>query len=219
MKSELNQPSSRVRAVLQELAGIGLPGLLAAGLFFVLPRESRSQGDQVGVKERAETAPLCGEWHRGAGESRALDLGGVKRAYLAIKSRVTEALDRNASQAVAELDRPYDAGLPACRGDATRTEPLDPAKGARFKGKVLYFVRASDLDRLEFPAEIHENPHLEILIVRTRTLKDLPEIARRLGRPVSLASAEFPKALGVRCSNTWLKITEKGDGIELHETR
>ena len=109
-------------------------------------------------------------------------------------------------------------GLPACRGDATRTQGLPAALTSRFPGKLLYFVSASDLGRLRLPPEIEKNPGAEILVVRANHLSDLPEIARRLGRPVSLGTAEFAKALGVRCGNTWVKISEKGEGCELHES-
>jgi len=208
------------RHLLREVIGIGLPALLAGGLFAALPTDSRSQGERAETPKKTESAPLCDEWHRGSGATSPLDLDEVKRAYADLKTRVAKSLD--GARAVAQPDLPdknrsYDAGLPACRGEATRTQALPAALASRFPGKLLYFVSASDLGRLRLPPEIEGNPAAEILIVRASHLADLPEIARRLGRPVSLGTAEFAKALGVRCANTWLRISEKGEGCELHE--
>jgi hypothetical protein len=210
---------SRPRRVLRELSSFAIPGLVAAGLYFALPADSRSQGERKAAREISEPAPLCGEWHRGAGQTTAVDLLEIKRAYSGMKARVAQALDRRGDVPAPDLGRAYDAGLPACRGDAMRTEVLPTVRGARFRGRTLTFLSASDLGRLALPPEVERTPGAEILIVKVRSLKDLPEIAQRLGRPVSLASAEFAKALGVRCANTWLKISEKGDAIELHEAR
>lgn len=218
MGSDSNLPS-RSRRMLQELAGMGLPALLAAGLFILLPADSRSQGDSPPGRRTLEAAPVCGEWHRGSGPTSPLDTGAISRAYLDLKKRVTQSLDREIAPSVPDLSRPYDAGLPACRGEATRIEALPVAPGSRFRGRTLYFVSASAPGRLELPPEIEQSRDAEILVVKAWSLKDLPEIARSLGRPVSLGTAEFAKALGVRCAGTWLKISEKGDAVELHESR
>jgi hypothetical protein len=207
------------RLNLRELSRLVVPGLAAAGLLFALPGDGGSQGEPKGASTKSEPAPLCGEWHRGAGETTALDLGEIRRAHADLKSRVARSLDRAGGAPPLDLARPYDAGLPACREEAVRLESLSPAQGSRFRGRTLYFRSASDLARLSLPPEVGRIPEAEILIVQARSLKDLPEIAHRLGRPVSLASASFARALGVRCANTWLRISEKGDGIELHESR
>jgi hypothetical protein len=211
------EPPSGIRRLLREALGISLPALLAAGLFFALPAVSRSQGDRGQAPKKTEAVSLCDQWHRGSGATTPLDLDLIKRAYADLKTRVAKSLDRLNPAPTPGLDRSYDAGLPACRGAATRTEALPPAQASRFRGKLLYFVAAADLGRLPLPPEIEGSPSAEILLVQARRLTDLPEIARRLGRPVSLGTAEFAKALGVRCANTWLKISEKGEGSELHE--
>jgi hypothetical protein len=143
----------------------------------------------------------------------------VKRAYQALASSVGRSVDHLAIDLSKDLDRPYDSGLPACRAEGSRAQPLGRGQVARLRGRVLYFASAAAPDALALPPEIEKDPRAEILILRARALKDIPEIGRRLGRPVSLASAEFAKALGVRCLNTWLKISENGDGLDLHESR
>jgi hypothetical protein len=209
-----------LRIAVREVGGVGVPALVAAGLFFLLPAESRSQGETRKPGSGAEQASPCGEWHRGAGETSALDLVAVKRAYAALKAQVERSLDRLKEEVrEPDLARPFDAGLPACRGDEMRSVALDPAKGLRVRGKVLYFLAAGDPSRVTLPPEIEKNPAAELLVVRVRSLKDLPEVSRSLGRPASLAGGDFARALGVRCANTWLKISEKGDAVELHEIR
>jgi hypothetical protein len=215
------KPSTWSRHLLRELAGIGLPALLAAVLFAALPADSRSQGDRAQAPKKTEAAPLCDEWHRGSGATAPLDLDVVKQAYADLKTRVAKSLGGATAVAPPDLpdkNRSYDTGLPACRGEATRTQALPAALTSRFPGKLLYFISASDLGRLRLPPEIEHSQAAEILVVRASHLADLPEIARRLGRPVSLGTAEFAKALGIRCANTWLRISEKGEGSELHES-
>ena len=158
MKNEMKTRSSRGRAILQEGIGIGLPALSAALLFFVLPKESRSQGERERRAGRVEAATLCGDWHPGLGESCALDLGSVKRAYENIKNRVAKALDHETERATADLDRPHDAGFPPAGARRPGRKRSPAALGARFPGRVLYFVSAADVGHLSLPPEIEKNP-------------------------------------------------------------
>lgn len=207
------------RGLLREVAAVVLPGLLAAGLFAVLPGKSHSQGEGKAAGPKAEDPKLCGEWHRGAGDTSPLDLVAVRRAYDALRDRVAKAVDRSKVEMAGELDRPYDAGLPACRGTATRSERLPRAEAARIAGRAFYFVSVSDPARLAIPPEVALDPSAQIVVLRVGALRDLPAVARAAGRGVSLGGAELAKALGVRCANTWLKVSEKGDAVELHEGR
>lgn len=210
---------SKAVSVAREAAGMILPACVAATLFFALPREGGSQGERPASPQPAPIAPTCGQWHRGGGETSAVDLGAVKRAYQDLAAGVRRSVDHLAVDVSKDLDRPYDSGIPACRADASRTQPLGRDQVARLRGRIFYFASAIDPDAFVLPLEIEKDPRAEILILRARALKDIPEISRRLGRPVSLGSAEFAKALGVRCSNTWLKVAEKSDGLDLHESR
>jgi hypothetical protein len=205
--------------VAKEGAGTLVPAALAAAFFFLVPSVGGSQGERPRVPEKREVAPACGEWHRGGGESAAVDLAAVRSAYRDLARGVGQSLDRSLGELSKELTEPYDAGLPACLREASRNEPLDAAKGALYPGRMLYFVAPSRTGEIDLPLEVEKNPRAEILLTRVNSLRDLPQIRERLGRPVSLASAAFAKSLGVRCSNTWIKISEKGDAIELHETR
>ncbi|HLY11315.1 MAG TPA: hypothetical protein VKW04_18580 [Planctomycetota bacterium] len=217
MKS--NGRSQGIRAWGRHLSRGAVPVLLAAALFALLPRESRSREPELASGPDGDIAKPCGEWHRGAGVSAPLDLASVKRAYAALRDRVATSLDRLKEEASFGLDGPFDTGLPACTGEAIRTERLSEANAGGLRGKRLYFVAVPDSARLALPPDVARDPRALVLVVRARSLRDLPDLARAAGRPISLGSAGLAKALGVRCANTWLQVSEKGDTLELHETR
>lgn len=219
MKSADRTPAGWGRSLVREAWGTLLPGVLAVALFLILPRDSRSQTAPARPGASSPAAALCGAWHRGSGESVPLDLGRVKRAYSDLRARLAQSLDARDREPAAQADRPYDAGLPACRSEEDRTLPLDPEKGRQVRGRTFYFLAVTDPARAQLPLEVEKDPAVQVLVVRARSLANLPEITRRLGRSVSLGSADFAKALGVRCSNTVVKISEKGDAIVLHESR
>lgn len=217
MRNKIRAVSAR--ALLREALSASLPALLAAALLIALPGESRSHGDERSGADSATDPKVCGEWHRGAGETSPLDLVAVKKAYGALRDRVAKSLDRAEKEAQPDPDRPYDAGLPACRGEGARTEAISREKGSRLKGRTFYFVSVADPGRLALPVEVAADPSAQVVVIRARALKDLPEIARAVGRPVSLGGADFAKAIGIRCANTWLRVSENGDAVELHEGR
>ncbi len=205
--------------IAREAAGTILPAALAIGLFVIVPSDSRSQADSSQVRSKPEDAVLCDTWHRGSGETVPLDLARVKRAYEGLKARVSRPLETENREPAMDLRKPYDVGFPACGGDSTRTAKVPLEKGTRVRGRAFYFASVGDPARFLLPPEVERDSSVQVLILRTRTLGDLPEIAKRFGRPISLAGAEFAKALGVRCANTWVKFSEKGDEIEIRESR
>jgi hypothetical protein len=196
-----------------------LAGAAVLLLLALRPRVGSGEGDPPSLPGPQEPARLCGRRHPGSGETAPVDLGAVRKAYRDLEHRLGTALRLQATEAVAPLRRPPEAALPACRGAGVRTERLAEGKVARLRGRVLFFTEVQDPERLELPPEIAENPRAEILLLQVRSLGDLPRIAARLGRPVGLGSAELARALGVRCANTWLEVSEKGDELEFHESR
>lgn len=216
-----NMPLMRLRpsSLLREAGGVLLPACVAAALFFLVPKEGGTQGERRAPDSKEAPAVPCGTWHRGGGETSAVDLTAVKRAYKELAAQVTRSVDRLTVDVSNQFEQPFDAGLPACRGQSVRSGSLPADRGARFRGRVLYFAAAPTPETFTLPPEIDADPRAEILILETRKLKHVAELSRRLKRPVSLASAEFAKTLGITCANTWVKISEKGDGLELHESR
>jgi hypothetical protein len=193
---------------------------LAVLFLGLLSREGSSEGDPPGPPARPDLARLCGRRHPGGGESSSLDLGAVRKAYRDLEGQLGKSFERKGPESALSLDRPYDAGLPACRSGSVRTRVLASGEASQLRGRVLYFTEIPGAGRpLELPGEIAKNRGAEILVLRARSLESLPKIAETLGRPVSLAGAEFARALGVRCTNTWVQVSEKGDELELHEGR
>lgn len=208
----------------------GSLGLLLAGLgFLALSRESRSQAEVLRPgRVAAAPAPgvpvLCERRHPGGrgGETGPLDLGAVRRAYTAIArglARLLDAAPREAtSLAVPKIaERSHDAGLPACRETAERRERLPRELGARLRGRTLYFASLGDPDLFRLPPEIARDTGAFIFLLSARSLGELRSLEGRLGRPVSLADAFFARALGVRCANTRLVLSESGEEAMLHE--
>lgn len=217
-----NSPDSirpRLTSLAREVGGVLLPACVAAALFFLVPKEGGTHGERRVPDPKEAPAAPCGTWHRGGGETAAVDLAAVRRAYKDLAAQVTRSVDRLAVDVSNQFEQPYDAGLPACRGQSVRAGSLSVDRGARFRGRVLYFAAAPTPETFTLPPEIDVDPRAEILILQTRKLKHVAELSKRLKRPVSLASAEFAKTLGVTCANTRVKISEKGDGLELHEGR
>ena len=206
-------------SVIREVAGVLLPAVVAVALFFMVAKEGGTQGERRAPDPKDAPAEPCGTWHRGGGETSPVDLASVRRAYKALAAQVTRSVDRLAIDVSNQFEQPFDSGLPACRGQSVRFASLPADRGARFRGRVLYFAFVPAPETFSLPPEIEADPRAEILVLQTRKLKDVVELSKRLKRPVSLASAELAKTLGVTCGNTWAKISEKGDGLELHEGR
>lgn len=219
MRNDTDSRRFRLASLVREVGGVLLPACVAAALFFLVPREGGTQGERRVPDPKEAPAAPCGTWHRGGGETSAVDLAAVKRAYKDLAAQVTRSVDRLTIDVSNQFEQPYDAGLPACRGRSVRAGSLPAERGARFRGRVLYFAAAPSPETFNLPPEIDADPRAEILILQTRKMKHVPELSKRLKRPVSLASAEFAKTLGVTCADTWVKISEKGDGLELHEGR
>jgi len=205
--------------LVREAAGTLLPAVLAIALFFLVPADSRSQAESAQNRGKPEDVTLCETWHRASGETVPLDLARVKAAYRDLKSRVTRAVDAPSAAPAVDLRRSYDSGLPACSGEDARAASMPLAKGARVKGRAFYFAAVGDPARFALPTEVERDPAVQVLILKTRSLGDLPEIAKRFGRPISLGSKDFAKAMGVRCANSWVKFSEKGDEIQIRECR
>ncbi|HXX95471.1 MAG TPA: hypothetical protein VEN81_17760 [Planctomycetota bacterium] len=217
-------PSDRISptrggSFLETVSLFGLPALAAATFIFSLPGETRSQGEPSGFPSPPEPPPLCPGRHPGAGDSTPVDLAEIRRAYREIEGDVRRRLARGDAPPAASFARPYDAGLPACREEATRSVELPRTETSRLRGRRLCFLRVSDPARVGLPPELENVPGLEILVASIPHLGDLPEVSRRLGRPVALGSAGLARALGVRCASTWIVVSEKGDAAELHEVR
>lgn len=160
--------------------------------------------------------PLCGRSHFEERET-PLDPVAVERAYAALVGELDRRLAAGLARTPELLARPYETGLPACAGTNRRVEKVSDPELRRLRGRRILFLAARDPERARLPAEVESDPAAEILVLGCRRLSDLGTLARRFGRPVGLASRELAAALGVRCADTWIEVSDRGDEIALHE--
>jgi hypothetical protein len=158
---------------------------------------------------------LCDRWHRGAGETSALDLGQVKAAYRTIASKLESKMAALQAERIDLEARAWGSAFPACRTGTRRVERLKEAV-PRLAGARFYFTSIDDPSRFRLPATVEKDPDTLVFVLACRRLSDLEEVGRK-GRKLQLASPEFAKALGVRCAGTRVLVSEKGDEIELYE--
>jgi hypothetical protein len=163
----------------------------------------------------AKPPALCDRWHRGAGETTAVDLGQVKAAYRALASSLESRMAGIEAERLDLEGRAWGTAFPACRGGTRLVErlkePVPRLAGARF-----YFTSIDDPSRFRLPAAVEKDPDTLVFVLACRRLSDLEAIGRK-GRKVQLAAPEFAKALGVRCAGTRVLVSPKGDEIELYE--
>lgn len=195
--------------VLAGLSGGGVLLLAGTILAGTLPDEERAESEVP--------LALCDAWHKGAGATDPVDLGEVREAYRALKSKFDQGVAHAPKDLDAYMGRPHRTGLPACRGSVVREEHLKIGVPPGLAGRVLYFASLSDPEGFHFPREVQDVEGLVILLLDAGRISDLGKVADRIGKPVYLASAELAGALGVRCSGTLVRISEKGDDIELRE--
>jgi hypothetical protein len=184
-----------------------LPGLSAALLLVGLGGAMKLARAGEGL-ESSGPAPLCEREHGSRGESCPVDLEALERAYGALRKTVVLRLGEVAVDPERALGRPYDLGLPSCRGRGERRVPLKTPIPTVYRKSALTFV-----DTKGRPSD----PDTEILLVSADNLRRVAELSRELGKRVSLAPPGLVKALGVRCAGTRVTFTEGGDEAILVE--
>ena len=202
--------SNRLHALALAGAAVFTIGLAAPGGGI---NPVRAEGS---VPNPDEPPALCGGWHRGAGKTDPVDLGAVRKAYEDLRRGMTAGVERIGIDAAQVLERPHRSGLPACRAKTVRIERLNLPDAARLRGQTLAFVSVRNAT-VHLPAEVRDEPSALVFILDCPRIRDLAEVSKTVGRPVYLAEAPFARALGVRCSNTWVRISPKGDTVEIHE--
>ncbi len=217
MTSDPRKPAEARSTLLREAAGLVAPAALAVALLLVAPVGRPTEARAGFPSEEESGVPLCERWHRGEGETTPLDLLAVKAAYAKLKKKLEASLTGLEVDARGAFDRPIKSRLPSCTRIASRTEKVPKGIDARFRGRTLYFLAAPRPERVRLPEEIARNPEAEVFVLDGPNLRDVAGLAKTLTRPVRLATAEFARALGVRCANTRVFIPEKGDTLDLHE--
>lgn len=185
---------------------LGLAGTILAGT-----------APDDGTTKREPLPDLCQGWHRGAGATETVDLAEIRKSYLGLKTKLDRGIARASENFEEFLERPHRTGLPACRGTSRREERLKDAAPPGLAGRVLYFASLDDAATFRAPREAIEAEGCVTLLLDARRVGEIGKLSERIRKPVYLASAELARALGVRCSGTLVRISEKGETIELHE--
>jgi hypothetical protein len=111
----------------------------------------------------------------------------------------------------------HSAGLGGCRVRGDRTVSLDETVPARYRSRTLFFVRAPRGGARPgiLPGTLPATA--EVFVLEAERLRDVTSLARMLGRRVTLASAEFARAVGARCADSRITFTEDGATALVHE--
>jgi hypothetical protein len=216
MVRERNEGRLRAIGVLRETLGLGAPALLALSLVLLFRAPDSSAAAQADPQVR-EVPRLCERPHEDQGEVRRIDLAVLTRGYEDLKSRMEVAFSRATMEAGRTLAGGYESGLPACRARALREIELERLVPPALRGKKLYFARAHDPARIDLLPALEGTKDLLVFILSASEVRNLAGVSKALDRPVSLASAEFARSLGVRCGNTWLEVDGEGRKVVLHE--
>ena len=191
-------PANRPRLLLAVIAVAG-SALAASGYPLV------QNGKEPGV---------CRHARADGGASIAFDPGALADSYSRFKGDLGRKIDVSIAKAKQALDAPIDVGLPSCRFSSVKTRKLPFAIPAEFRGMKLLFIAADDRAEAGRLAELHMDA--VVLVTKARRIGDLADVA---SRPVSIATPELAKSLGITCVPTLVSIAPEGDRIDLREGR
>jgi hypothetical protein len=200
---------------LAETVPIALPGILGFALFVILSKPLSGQATP-GDGAAALPAP-CAGWHRGDGQSHAIDLARTEAGYREFKESLTQSLSKSLKDQTSKASPAgYDVGLRACRGGGLRR--VNPARAVpeSLRGRRLWFfdIPAGRLPRI--PQEVVGDRDIVPLAAKVERFEDLGKMREVLGRPASLAPKGLGEALGVRCIPVLVTISKDGE-VDIHE--
>lgn len=204
-------------SLLREALGLAAPSVVVLSLILAVSAVARPSAETSGVAPTDEAPRLCGMVHESRGESSPADLDGLAKAYASLKTKLTFGLEASRFDPEKVLDRPFDLGLPACRGRGSRRVALKDAIPPAYRNSKLYFMRWGSRTSPDLREALERSPETEILVVSVPRMRDLAELSRGLGRRVTPAPAKLVQVLGLRCANTWVTFSEKGDEALLAE--
>jgi hypothetical protein len=207
LETRPEKASSREHSLGLSLIIVGLSAIFAIAQGLGAPQESEGH---------SKLAPLCGGWHRGAGETHEVDLEKLSRDYRALRDRLGNNLWKAVEAKPVIFPNGFDSGLPACRTSGVRLHRNSISIPAELRGKRLWFFDARTSGSVRLPREIEDDPRALLFLLGLKKLEDLGEIGKSLKRDVSISPREFAEALGVRCAPTFVVIGKDGE-LEIHE--
>ncbi len=193
------------------------PMIMGLGLLLLGRASQAGEAQEPGEKPSAESAPLCGAWHRGSGDSQPIDLGKVEENYRKLKEDLGRSLERSVKNSFETVKGGFDAGLPACTSESTRDRVRTPEVPAEFRGRQLWFFSAQEPARVRIPEEIRAEGQALLFVLSTPKIGSLADLSKVLGRNIYLAPRKLADALGVRCAGSRVVVNPEG-GVVIHES-
>ena len=191
------------------LAAHGILGFL---VFVVLSKPL--PGEATPGDGPAAVPPPCTGWHRGDGQSRALDLARTEAGYREFKESLAQSLSKSLKDQPAKANPVgYDAGLGACRGGRERRVVPARAVPESLRGRRLWFFSVPAGKTPRIPEEIAADRDIVPLAAKVERFEDLGKFSEILGRPASLAPRGLGEALGVRCVPALVSIAKDGEVV------
>ncbi len=145
----------------------------------------------------------------GRGSAR-IDLARVERGYRAVASETSTAFRSFREKAARATLGAHRSALPRAATAETRDVALPEIVPPAYRRLTLYFVsiprgggRPAILPK-DLPREA------EIFALEAESMEDVAALAKLLGRRVTLATAPFARALGVRARDARVTISEDG---------
>lgn len=197
---------------------MGSPVALGLGLLLLGRASQAGENQEAEEKSPLENAPLCGAWHRGSGDSQAIDLGKVEENYRRLKNDLGRSLERSVKNSFETVKGNFDSGLPACVSETRREPGRNPEVPAELRGRQLWFFSALEPARVRIPEEVRADEQALLFVLSTPKIGNLAELSKILGKHLYLAPRKLAEALGVRCANSRVVVSSDG-GIVIHESR
>ncbi len=190
----------------EKMVKLGAPACLAALVVFAWANAHAGEGEAHRHREfdGKDAAPAA--------------LDAVDRAHRHAKVALTKSLAGIAKpRAIPPDDTGHHAGLKSCFSSRERTLALPRALPDALRGRTIYVVSASGGTTVPKILGGDVAADAEILVVEARSLADVAALAKAIGRPVSLASAEVARALGVECRDAKVTVSKDGKTVAVEE--
>lgn len=200
-----------------------LPCALVPVAFFWIARGITAWAGGVGREGQGDDTPklsVCRHAELDHGAAQRTDLAAVRRAYATLKKDLEKTLVGQKAKAMEVLDLAHDSGLPRCGFGGKRSATLPEALPVQFRSRTFYFLRLDGgFEGVPWEGEIAEDARAEILVLAAKRPADAGNLAKRLKRPVTFATAELAKALGVTCGPAKVTVGENGRDLVIQEGR
>jgi|GEM_PF-5703457 len=162
------------------------------------------------AQEQRPRLEVCRHTDADGRGSRVTDLRAMERKYKSIAEETGRKFRDFEARVTKARSIRHRSGIGACGANDERVVRLEETVPSEHRKRTLYFVHARrDVAR---PAILPERllEGAEIFVLKAESAEELSLLVKAVRRRVTLASAEFAKAVGVRCADA--RVTFSADG-------